>query len=258
MALDELYRDGCAAWQTVTLPFDRYATFVLERFPAELPPPERGPDLFIACACAGGDQRAIAELDRRCAGKLVASVGFLALARAQVDEAMQELRCKLFTGDGEMGPRIADYAGRGDLERWLHAAMVRTTLSLLRKTRHEVLVGEVFPEDVVDDAELRILKQRYGSQFRVAVGEAFARLRLRERNLLRHHVLDRLSIDELGTLYAVHRSTAARWLERARESLKQETLAILLDRLGVTDTELQSILRLIQSQLDVTLAEGPL
>jgi RNA polymerase sigma-70 factor (ECF subfamily) len=62
-----------------------------------------------------------------------------------------------------------------------------------------------------------------------------------------------LSISDIGAIYQVHRATAARWLSKARATLidlTKEQLAILL---SVEPGETDSILRLVQSQLDVSL-----
>jgi hypothetical protein len=45
----------------------------------------------------------------------------------------------------------------------------------------------------------------------------------RARNLLRQHVLDGLTIDELARLYRAHRATCARWLADARSELALHT-----------------------------------
>ena len=80
-----------------------------------------------------------------------------------------------------------------------------------------------------------------------------ASLEPRARTILRYAFVDRLSVDALGSLYDVHRATAARWLRAAHEALGQRTRELLIERLGVTSEELASVLALIQSSLDVSL-----
>jgi RNA polymerase sigma-70 factor (ECF subfamily) len=50
----------------------------------------------------------------------------------------------------------------------------------------------------------------------------------------------------------VHRATVARWIADARAQLLEQTHAVLRDQLSVGTDELHSIMRLIQSDLDVT------
>ncbi|MEM1013744.1 MAG: transcriptional regulator, partial [Planctomycetota bacterium] len=51
----------------------------------------------------------------------------------------------------------------------------------------------------------------------------------------------------------VHRATAARWLVSARETLAKDTQRILRARLHVTQSEIESLHRLVRSDLDVSL-----
>jgi RNA polymerase sigma-70 factor (ECF subfamily) len=70
---------------------------------------------------------------------------------------------------------------------------------------------------------------------------------------MRQQCLDGLSIDDLGGLHGVHRATAARWLQKARETLLKETKKNLMKRLGISLAEVDSILRILQSRLDLSL-----
>jgi len=71
--------------------------------------------------------------------------------------------------------------------------------------------------------------------------------------VLRLHLLDGLNIDRIGQLHDVHRATAARWLASAREALAKDTQRILQARLQVSRSEFESLLRLVRSDLDVSL-----
>jgi len=73
--------------------------------------------------------------------------------------------------------------------------------------------------------------------------------------MLRQHVLDGLTIDQLSALYRIHRATAARTLERARRTILAATRDHMQAELDVSSTELSSILRAIRSGLEVTLRE---
>jgi RNA polymerase sigma-70 factor (ECF subfamily) len=50
----------------------------------------------------------------------------------------------------------------------------------------------------------------------------------------------------------VHRATAARWLTRAREDLFDGTVAELSQRLNLPAPEIDSVIRIIGSQLDAS------
>ena len=104
-----------------------------------------------------------------------------------------------------------------------------------------------------DDPELAYMKERYRNQFREAFVRAVQMLSDREQALLRYHHIDGLNIDEIGAIYRVHRVTAFRWLEKAKEQLVQKTLELLRARLKVTPKELDSVLRMIRSQIHLSL-----
>src|SRR5262249_27245406 len=87
--------------------------------------------------------------------------------------------------------------------------------------------------------------------FQLALRESVAALSSRQRLLLRQHYTFALSAEQIGAVYGVHRVTAHRWLTEAREELRAQTLEKLQARLGLED--LQSLVRLVQSQLDVSL-----
>jgi RNA polymerase sigma-70 factor (ECF subfamily) len=173
-----------------------------------------------------------------------------------VDDLVQILHRKLFVAEPERRPKISEYAGRGALRNWLRVTMVRIAINLAAKKQPEVPVD---PDTLLEapleaeSPELSYMKEAYRGEFKAAFSEAIAELSSRERNLLRHSFIDGVGIDGLSVIYGVHRATAARWLARARSTLMVNTRQRLRHRLGITSEELDSILRLIQSRLDVTL-----
>ncbi|MBE7450700.1 MAG: hypothetical protein HS111_17930 [Kofleriaceae bacterium] len=97
------------------------------------------------------------------------------------------------------------------------------------------------------------MKRTYAREFQAAFTEALAGLGAREQTLLRYHHVDGLNIDEIGAIYRVHRVTAFRWLEKAKEKLVDATLVVARARLNVSARELESVLRLIRSQVHLSL-----
>jgi RNA polymerase sigma-70 factor (ECF subfamily) len=107
----------------------------------------------------------------------------------------------------------------------------------------------------VPTPELMYLRRLYGQRFQKAFREAVASLTPRERNLLRHSVIDELGIDQLAAIYHVHRATAARQLNQARAKLIEATRDKMRSALRVTDAELESIMRVILTMADMTLRQ---
>ncbi len=74
-----------------------------------------------------------------------------------------------------------------------------------------------------------------------------------ERNVLRDHYAQGLGIDQIAAIHGIHRATAARRLATAREAILRETRQLLMQRLKVSRAELESVVRLIESQMHVTM-----
>jgi RNA polymerase sigma-70 factor (ECF subfamily) len=214
-------------------------------------------DLYLACACARGDERALQAFDERFLAHLPQLLARTRVEGHTLDELRQILREHLFLGrDGKRG-RIADYAGRGPLSSWLRVAAVRTASNLRRKDKGRSSVEEEAGSspDVVGsvDPELAVIRRRFGEDFNQSLREAFAALEPRERNFLRMHFIDRLGIDKLAPVFQVSRATAARHLAAAREALVERTMANLRARLRMQPEELQSLLGKVRSKLELSL-----
>jgi RNA polymerase sigma-70 factor, ECF subfamily len=224
---------------------------------ADVLPSIRAGDLYLACAAAHGDALAIAEIERSYLPPIIADIARLASSSAEHDDIAQLVRVRLFVSEGVDPPKIAVYGGRGALGGFLRMVAVRVALGQRRKTR--VAEQESSEEDRLMDLpsdshpELEHLRSRYRTAFKAAFDEAMASLSTRERNLLRLHFLEGMSIDQLGALYRVHRSTAARWIARTAESLFEQTSRILIERQGLTRAELMSIMDLVRSQVDISI-----
>jgi RNA polymerase sigma-70 factor (ECF subfamily) len=175
------------------------------------------------------------------------------------EDALQVVRTKLFVGDGSRDgtPKIADYRGRGSLAGWVRVVAVRTALTLRRGARRAER-REANDDALLDvpgalDVELDHLKTRYRGELQAALRRALSSLTARERNLLRMHFIEGLSVDDLGALHRVHRATAARWIVSIRERLFDAIREDLTHRLGIDRSEFDSLVALVRSQLDVSL-----
>lgn len=254
--LRALYDRGKAAWPDVPVALEAFEARVHGRIEEGQWPEINAADLYLSCACAAGDPTALAHLEQHYVATLDPALARLEKSGASPDDVKQILRERFLTRVGERSPKIADYSGLGDLRTWLRVAAVRIAISLARKHRREAFPGdEAFADMPAQDPspELAVLEETYRAEFDAAFRSAFRSLSARDRNLLRHQVLDRLSIDRIGALYGVHRATAARWVARARDALIKGVKRALQSQLAVGREELDSILRLIQSRVDISL-----
>jgi RNA polymerase sigma-70 factor, ECF subfamily len=250
--------DAHAAWPAIALHDETFVAQVASRLAADAGLEQalavHAADLWIAAACAAGDPDALVAFEDRYMTPLGGVLGQTGLNSDEVDEVKQELRRKLLVSDGEP-PRIADYSGRADLRTWVRTAAIRTSIDLIRRRRDLPVDDEelaMLPA-IADDPELAHLKSRYREELRAAVTETITQLEPRDRLLLKYHYVDGFSIDRIGAIYGIHRATAARWLGSAREQLANLTHRLLIKRLAVTPSELHSIARLVESQLDLSI-----
>ena len=257
------WREGREAWPNVEVSQQELGEYVRERGPSAAGPdgqtrdaaPTNIRDLYLACACARGDRAALALFEQKLLPEVDAAVAKVGAPPGSADEARQIMRHRLFVGPAGR-PKILEFSGRGELRAWVRIAATRIVLNLAtRKGREQLWGGDKLAAlvGVGGDPEVLYLKQHYRTEFKQAFQEAFDGLESRERNLLRYAFGDGLTVDAIGTVYGVHRATAARWVTKAQESLTRRLRRSLKDRLGIRTKELTSILRLIESQLELTL-----
>jgi RNA polymerase sigma-70 factor (ECF subfamily) len=257
--LEQLVNTSRLAWPDIEVDESTFIRHVAERLTeAESADAAlelvHGEELYLSCACAQALDGAVATFHARYFPAVRAAVAPLG-SQDMVEEVLQQLAAKLFTSAPDKPPAINKYAGRGELSAWLRVMATRDAYKLINKHRGRGADIDALADLAidVDDPELQTLKTTYRAHFKKAFEHAFARLQPRERNILRHEYLDGLNIDRIGVLYGVHRATVARWRAKAREKLFRATRQVFEDELKVTGKEFDSILRLIQSQLHVSL-----
>jgi RNA polymerase sigma-70 factor (ECF subfamily) len=259
--LRDILVSAMAAWPALEVSEEVFLPYLAARLPADSEVERallevKAADLYLACACVQGDRRAVAALETTYFPDIQAALARRDPGCGQLEDVKQNLYQKLFLADGEQPPKIGKYSGRGDLRSWLCVTAVREAIDLLRRVQRELPLDDGALMDLAapdEDQELHYLKRLYREQFKEAFQAALSALSSRERTLLRYSLLDGLNIDQIGAIYSVHRATVARWIARARETLLGETRRILMERLRVDRTELESIMRLIQSRFDVSI-----
>jgi RNA polymerase sigma-70 factor, ECF subfamily len=205
------------------------------------------PQRVFGGLCSLGVAGALEALEAHCAPELNAVLSRYAPAGGRED-VLQHVRLQVLAG-------LESYSGRGSLRGWVRIVATRAAIDLSRASATpEVADGEPLELPGRGDLELELLKARYRGVFEQALREAGRALSPRERTLLRQHYLDELSIDALGRLYAVHRSSAARWVVSARQRLVELTRAAVARHGSMTAPEVDSLVRLMHSELRLSLS----
>jgi RNA polymerase sigma-70 factor (ECF subfamily) len=244
-----------SAYPTVAVSDSDFAEFLARRLaPGEPLEALRVEALYLTCACARGDSGALALFDRTILRPQVeAAVGRIRGTPSFADEIAEVLRDRLLVPGADRPARIEDYEGRGSLARWVHAVALRAAIDALRATRKDVQGDDALAEHALPagDAELELIKRRYSADFKAAVREAVTSLPPDARNDLRFYYIEGLNLEQLGAMHGVGASSASRRLAKAREQVLDRTRAILRDRLGLDASEVASILRVIESRLEI-------
>jgi len=212
----------------------------------------RAPDLYLALACARGDQAALEVFDGAILPGARRQFARMNISRSLEDELLQVLRVRLLVG---APPRIATYRGDGTLAAWVrvvaaHLALNELEARQVRERRTLAAQAEAFVG--ANDPEVTVARAHLRQPLAAALETALGALGPREKTLLRLHILDDLSIDEIAAMYRVHRATAARWLVAIRTSI----LAAVRSHLGLaarpTSSEFRSIVALLRDELHVS------
>jgi RNA polymerase sigma-70 factor (ECF subfamily) len=211
-------------------------------------------DLYLAHASSMHEPRAVLALRQEIEPELQAALGRLRIPTEQHDDLRQRLWEKLLIGTDR--PKILDYSGRGRLRSWFRVTAIRFLLDELRRQkggaarRSDENTDEIASPSA--DPELELLKRRYSREFTEAFEQATLALAPEDRNVLRSYYAKQMTIDEIAKAFGIHRATAARRVARARQVLLTDTRRRLAERLRLTNTELDSVLRLIESRMQVS------
>lgn len=256
--LRERYAEGQRQWPSVPLQPERFICSLARHLPedaAEMLRQLHGADLYLACACAEGEPRALYAFEQHILQRVSSRLG--QLPETTVDDVMQELRQRLLVGRAGTPPRIASYSGRGALLAWVRIIASRIIGELVNQQGRQVLCEE--PPEVLArmlssyDPERELLREDSRQALAEALRKALAALPERERALLRLHHLHGLTMDRLSTMYGESRSGVARRVAAARERLLLLTRAELTSGLKLAGSEVESLLGLVQGHLDLSL-----
>ena len=216
-------------------------------------------DLYLACACLTGSSGAVNALVTL-HGDVIRRTIERTAGKSDSDEIAQGVISDLIVGSVASGPEIGNYAGRAPLARWLDVVARRAALRWLRAKRKTADIAEhAAAEPTLGDAtppELALFRERYGPDFQRALSDVLSRAPDSDRAILRLYLVNNVSVEKIGKMLGVSQSTASRWLAKAREEVLANLNSILKERLRISSSEIESLARLLASQLDMSIAEA--
>jgi RNA polymerase sigma-70 factor (ECF subfamily) len=183
----------------------------------------------------------------------------LGLSPADTEELLARARAKLLIGELTSEAGLLQYAGRGPLGGFVRTTVLRLAIDVRRRLPPTTDEIDRLAETVASDPAIELVKKQYGALVKDTVRSAWKSLSPDARLLISYQVFDGLSVDEIGRLLKVHRSTAARRCVVARERLLVELRRRLAAELGAGTGTVDSIVRAVMTSLTGgALSMGPI
>lgn len=241
-------------------------------------------DLFIALACADGNERAWWEFDQQYRGYLERLARHLAKSDVDAQEVVDSVYVELYGTrfvDGQRVSKFATYSGRGSLRGWLRTVIWHTLVDLHRASHDEVSLDEM-TENVGEggvhanlaepvpsgEGELvdQIARNRYRNATCKSLESAFSQLDEHEKLLLLYYHVEQLKLREIARLVENEGSPLRRWFQRKVQSrsdtsggrIHESTVMRWLDKsyskiLQLFKTELESTHELSSAEIEICL-----
>jgi RNA polymerase sigma-70 factor, ECF subfamily len=239
-----------AAWPDVVVDANSFQEKLVELLDSgQTQVSEHAGDLYLAFASGLGNRRAAIALSGLVETEVPRALSRMRQSPSFVQDVQQRLLEKLLVAPDL---KIRGYLGRGPLKSWIRAAAVRTALHSLESSRRQRGVAEAPVRPGADDPELAQLRHRYLGPLKAAVESALRSLPVDERNALRLHFLDGMTVEQIARIRGIHKSNVSRLISRTRRTVLGDVKKILGRELNAEDPEIESIMRQVRSQLDVS------
>ena len=189
-------------------------------------------DLFLALACANGNERAWWEFDQQHRNYLERVARHLARTEIDAQEVVDTVYVELYgtrVVNGERVSKFSSYSGRGSLRGWLRTVIWHSLVDLHRASHDEVSLDEMtetvgeghthasFAETKLGgEAEMidQIARDRYRKATLTAIENAFAELGDHEKLLLLYYHVENLKLREIARIVEDTDSPLRGWFQR--------------------------------------------
>jgi RNA polymerase sigma-70 factor (ECF subfamily) len=254
VSLDDVVAEAAKVWPDVVVDAGEVKRAFEAKLASEEPPAvsvANVAEMHLAIACARGDEKAIAAFDKAYLDVVPVALAGMKLAAATVEDVKSGVRDKLLLPDGEKPARILEYAGRGRLRGLVQVSASRMAIDRIRLEERE---AELPAREIAAPAnlELSLIKAQYRAAFTEGFAKAVANATRRDRNLLRLHFLGGVTLEQLATMYGVHRATVVRWLAAAREAVFGATREHVAEAIGAPPEELDEMFDLVRSRVELS------
>lgn len=197
-------------------------------------------DLFLALACANGNERAWWEFDQNHRSYLERVARHLAKTEIDAQEVIDTVYVELYgtrVVDGERVSKFATYSGRGSMRGWLRTVIWHSLVDLHRASHDEVSLDEMTetvgegaahsnfaetPRGGEDEMIDHLAKERYRKATLASLEKAFSSLEDHEKLLLMYYHAESLKLREIARLVESESSPLRGWFQRKSASREKE------------------------------------
>lgn len=244
-------------WSPLTIGFDQFCGHLGQLgYIRELP--LHVADVYLCVACGLGNKRACQVLETKYFPGVRTYVSTVDARADTVEDVLQGVRDRLLVGPKA---RILTYGGRGSFQAWLCKVARNVALdylrahSMRRRTRarlNDFAVIELLHPAVPTSPEDAVLREREARLIQGALSKAISNLPTQDRRLLYHYFVCGLCIDDLGRIYSIDRSTAARRISRNLRRIRSAVGTDLLPHMGRLEPgELERWGSVLQQRADI-------
>ncbi len=203
-------------------------------------------DLWLCRACLTGVPGAVAAFTRELLEPALA-----ALPEADRDDVGQRVMERLLAG---AKPKLAEFEGRGSLQRWLRMVVLREARTERTVAQREApLLSERLSGAFMPGPDSALVKARSHAALKKALVAALLELDAEDRRLLAMFHLDGVPHGQIGKAVGTPRSTVAWRLDKARQRVLEATKRHLREA-GLQPKEIDSLFGILSSQIDMSLS----
>lgn len=200
----------------------------------------QGDDLFMALACANGNERAWWEFDQQHRSYMERVARHLAKTDIDAQEVIDQVYVELYgtkVVDGERQSKFSTYSGRGSIRGWLRTVIWHALVDLHRAGHDEVSLDELTetigegaaqagfaeaPAGGEDEMVERLARDRYRNATVSAIGNAFSSLEPHEKLLLLYYHADGMKLREIARLVENESSPLRGWFQRKSSTRERD------------------------------------
>jgi RNA polymerase sigma-70 factor len=189
-------------------------------------------DLFLALACAAGNEFAWWEFDQQYRSYVERVARHLASTETDASEVIDIVYVELYgtkVVDGMRVSKFATFSGRGSLKGWLRTVVWHSLVDLHRVSHDEVSLDEMvenvgeshahssFAESTKGGEEEtleQITRNRYRAAALGAIQKVFAALESHEKLLLLYYHVESMKLREIARMVESPESPLRNWIQR--------------------------------------------